>query len=66
MPKMKTNKAASKRFRTTGSGKWVRRRAFKRHLLTVKNRKRKRSYHGVKIIHSSDMDRVRALMPNDG
>ena len=66
MPKIKTNKAASKRFRRTGGGKWIRRRAFSRHLLTHKSRKRKRSYHSDKIISPTDMVRVRALLPNAG
>ena len=64
MPKIKTNKAASKRFRRTGTGKWVRRRAFGRHKLTGKSRKRKRTFQGEPVIHHTDMDRVRALMPN--
>lgn len=66
MPKIKTNRAASKRFKRTGGGKWVRRRAFGRHKLTDKSRKRKRSYKGAREISSTDMVRVRALMPNAG
>ena len=42
MPKLKTRKAAAKRFRATGSGKFVRRRAFRNHLLDHKSPKRKR------------------------
>ncbi len=34
MPKMKTNKAAAKRFRVTGTGKVMRRKAYKSHILT--------------------------------
>lgn len=66
MPKIKTNKAAAKRFRRTGGGKWVRRRAFGKHLLTTKSRKRKRSYKGIRVIDHSDMVRVRRLLPNAG
>ncbi|MDZ7346461.1 MAG: 50S ribosomal protein L35, partial [candidate division KSB1 bacterium] len=42
MPKMKTNRAAMKRFRFTGTGKIRRSRAFASHILTKKNAKRKR------------------------
>ena len=43
MPKLKTHKGASKRFKKTGTGKVVRGHAFARHILTSKSRKRKRS-----------------------
>ena len=42
MPKMKTHKGAKKRFKVTGSGKVKRNRAFKSHILTKKDPKRKR------------------------
>ena len=42
MPKMKTHKGATKRFKTTGSGKVKRFKAFKSHILTKKTSKRKR------------------------
>ena len=43
MPKMKTHKGATKRFKTTGSGKVKRYKAFKSHILTKKTSKRKRN-----------------------
>ena len=43
MPKIKTNRGAAKRFRTTGSGKIVRNKAFANHILTKKSTKRKRN-----------------------
>src|SRR6476619_2719972 len=43
MPKMKTNRAAAKRFRRTGTGKLKRAHAFARHHLGLKSRKRKRN-----------------------
>ena len=43
MPKMKTHKGATKRFKTTGSGKVKRYKAFKSHILTKKSAKRKRN-----------------------
>ena len=42
MPKMKTHTGAKKRFKVTGSGKVKRMRAFKSHILTKKDAKRKR------------------------
>jgi large subunit ribosomal protein L35 len=42
MPKMKTHKGATKRFKVTGSGKVRRYKAFKSHILTKKTSKRKR------------------------
>ncbi|PIV82144.1 50S ribosomal protein L35, partial [bacterium CG17_big_fil_post_rev_8_21_14_2_50_64_8] len=44
MPKMKTNRGAAKRFRATGSGKIVRRKAKHSHILTKKSTKLKRSF----------------------
>ncbi len=41
MPKMKTHRGAAKRFKVTGSGKIMREKAFKSHILTKKNTKRK-------------------------
>ena len=43
MPKMKTSRAAAKRFKVTGSGKLVRNKAYKSHILTKKTTKRKRN-----------------------
>lgn len=42
MPKLKTHSGSSKRFRITGTGKVIRKRAFKRHNLTKKSASRKR------------------------
>lgn len=44
MPKMKTHKGTAKRFRVTGSGKIVRGKAFKSHIMTKKSQKRKRNF----------------------
>ena len=45
MPKLKTHKGASKRFKKTGTGKVVRNHAFGRHILTSKPHKRKKKLH---------------------
>lgn len=63
MPKMKSNRGAYKRFRSTGSGKLRRRRAFKNHILTKKSAKRKRQLRGDVAVDDSDMKRVNKLLP---
>ncbi|ERL08175.1 large subunit ribosomal protein L35 [Olsenella profusa DSM 13989] len=44
MPKMKTHKGSAKRFRRTGTGKILRAKAFKSHILTKKSQKRIRGF----------------------
>lgn len=63
MPKLKTRKAAAKRFRATGTGKIVRRKAFKNHLLEHKTTKKKRSLSQTAIVHERDEDNVRLMLP---
>ena len=50
MPKVKTSRAAAKRFKTTGTGKLVRNKAYKSHILTKKSQKRKRNVKNMKKI----------------
>jgi large subunit ribosomal protein L35 len=63
MPKMKTNKAAAKRFKRTATGKIKRRKPLKNHILTKKTTKRKRKLRQPTLVHKSDMDRVNAMLP---
>lgn len=63
MPKLKTNRAAAKRFKRTGTGKIKRRRPLKNHILTKKTTKRKRKLRQATLIHRADMDRVNAMLP---
>ena len=63
MPKMKSNRGAAKRFRKTGSGKLARRRAYKSHILTKKNRKRKRRLRTGTLVADADVKRVRRMLP---
>ncbi|MFB2937763.1 50S ribosomal protein L35 [Aerosakkonemataceae cyanobacterium BLCC-F154] len=63
MPKVKTRRSAAKRFRTTGSGKIVRRRAFKNHLLQHKSTKRKRDLSRLTIVDERDEGNVRLMLP---
>ena len=62
MPKMKSNRAAAKRFTLTGSGKIKRRKAYKRHILTKKSTKRKRGLRQSTLVDSTDLDRVRRML----
>ncbi|MBD2346020.1 50S ribosomal protein L35 [Anabaena subtropica] len=63
MPKLKTRKAASKRFRATGSGKIVRRKAFKNHLLEHKTTGKKRKLSKMAIVNERDEENVRLMLP---
>jgi large subunit ribosomal protein L35 len=62
MPKMKTNRAAAKRFKRTGSGKVKRRRAYHTHILTKKSTKRKRTLRKGTLVSSADRDRVEGML----
>lgn len=63
MPKMKTHSSAKKRFTVTGKGKVKRAKAFRRHLLTSKTRKRKRNLRGVAHINECDLHKIKRLLP---
>ena len=62
MPKVKTNRAAAKRFKVTSSGKLKRKHAFHNHILTKKSKKRKRNLVKLSVVHKSDMKRMKALI----
>jgi len=64
MPKIKTNRAAAKRFKKTGTGKFVFRKSGASHILTKKTTKRKRGLRQAQIIAKSDQREVRLLLPN--
>ena len=63
MPKMKTKRAAAKRFDVTGSGKFKRRRQNLRHILTKKNAKRKMRLGQGAIVDSANEGAVRRMLP---
>jgi large subunit ribosomal protein L35 len=65
MPKLKTRKAAAKRFRVTGSGtKILRRKACKNHLLQHKSSERKRRrLSNLALVHERDEHEVRLMLP---
>lgn len=62
MPKMKSNRSAAKRFRLTATGKVRRNRAFVRHILTKKTRKRKRNLRHSVIVSAADAPRIKKLL----
>ena len=61
--KLKTHRGAAKRFKITGSGKIVRKQAGKRHLLTHKAAKRKRSLGGNVPVHPGEVSAIARLLP---
>jgi len=61
--KAKTRKAVAKRFKTTGTGKILRRKQGKRHILQKKSRKRKRQLGRATLVSDADLKRVRASLP---
>lgn len=63
MPKLKTKKGAAKRFKTTGTGKVVRSKAFRSHILTSKSAKRKRRLRKPALISSANQKAVKRLLP---
>jgi large subunit ribosomal protein L35 len=63
MPKIKTKRGAAKRVRATGTGKLMRVKGWKRHLLEWKPSKRKRQLRKETVIAPSDEKRMRRLVP---
>jgi large subunit ribosomal protein L35 len=62
MPKLKTHRGAAKRFKVTGSGKILREKAYKGHILTKKNAKRKRRLGKKEEVDISNRKKVRRLI----
>jgi large subunit ribosomal protein L35 len=63
MPKMKTKKAAAKRFAVRASGSIKRGQATKRHILTKRTTKNKRHLRGTVQMHDSDVAAVKRMLP---
>jgi len=62
MPKIKSNSGAKKRFRRTATGRLKREKAFKSHILTKKNAKRKRNLGKKALVHKADESRINRLL----
>ena len=63
MPKQKTNRAAAKRFKVTGTGKLKRNKAYKRHILTKKSTKLKRNLRKPAIVDATNVKNMKKVLP---
>ena len=63
MPKIKTKRAAAKRFSTTGTGKLKRNKAYKSHILTKKTTKRKRNLRQPAITDQTNVKNMKKILP---
>ena len=63
MPKIKTNRAAAKRFKKTGSGKFVYNKSFGSHILTKKASKRKRNLRKSGLVDATNKKHISRLIP---
>jgi len=63
MPKLKTHKGASKRFKKTGTGKVVRHHSFARHILTSNPRSRKRKLKHAEVADEADQPKLKRMLP---
>lgn len=63
MPKLKTRKAASKRYKITGNSNFLRRHAFKGHLLMKKSKKQKRKLSQTLCVSKNDIKSIQLMLP---
>ena len=63
MPKMKTSRAAAKRFKLTGTGKLKRAKAYKSHILTKKSTKRKRNLRQAAMTDVTNVKNMKKILP---
>ena len=63
MPKMKTSKAAAKRFKKSGTGKLIRNKAYKSHILTKKSTKRKRNLRQDIVTDPTNAKNMKKILP---
>lgn len=63
MPKIKTRKAASKRYKITGSDNFLRRHAFKGHLLMKKSNRQKRKLSQIIRVNKNDTKSIKLMLP---
>jgi len=63
MPKIKTSRAAAKRFKLTGTGKLKRMKAYKSHILNKKSAKRKRNLRKSTITDPSNAKNIKKILP---
>jgi large subunit ribosomal protein L35 len=63
MPKLKTRKAASKRYKITGNNTFLRRHAYKGHLLMRKSNRQKRKLSQIVSVHPSNTNAIKLMLP---
>ena len=63
MPKVKTSRAAAKRFKKTGSGQIKRFKAYKSHILTKKTRKNKRNLRKAALVDMTNVKAMKKILP---
>ena len=63
MPKIKTSRAAAKRFKKTGTGKLKRMKAYKSHILTKKSRKTKRNLRKAIMTEATNAKDMKKILP---
>ena len=63
MPKIKTNRAAAKRFKKTATGKLKRNKAYKSHILTKKSTKRIRNLRQATITDATNVKNMKKVLP---
>ena len=63
MPKIKTKRAAAKRFKVTGTGKLKRMKAYKSHILTKKSAKRKRNLRKATVAVPANAKVMKKILP---
>jgi len=63
MPKLKTRKAALKRYKITGNNNFLRRHAFKGHLLMKKSNKQKRKLSQTICVSKNDIPSIQLMLP---
>ncbi len=62
MPKMKTHRGAKKRFKRTGTGKYIHKSSQRRHILTKKTTKRKRQLRGNQLVDKNDCKSIKQMI----
>ena len=63
MPKLKTRKAAAKRYKVTGNDNFLRRHAYKGHLLMKKSNRQKRKLSQVICVNQNDVKSIKLMLP---
>ena len=63
MPKLKTKRAAAKRFKVTGTGKLKRNKAYRRHILTKKSAKTKRNLRKAGLVDETNVKTRKKVLP---